>query len=269
MSFVRLTGTIALALSTLPATAQAPTDAVLIDGFEALRAMRIDSLELRDPHLFRSVPILGCIDATPLLNNELDAQFSSDGDGDGLLDRSPMQLFRGIRIDGVGQMRAVDGACTAPASTTACTAAPNAVSAITGYAGQSVGICLDAWPGTTRPYSPALQPATGPCVASASFDQSIDLGGGLVLPLLDTALGATIRVNPTPGLVNGVMRGFVSEAVAEAITLPGDFGGGTLASVLPGGSGSCAAGDDRDELDGVSGWWFYFQYTATDVAYAE
>lgn len=269
MVTIRLLGAFALALVAARSTAQAPTDALLIDSFESLRAMRIDSLQLRDPHLFRNLFPLGCLDATAVLNGALAEQFTADGDGDGLLDRSPMQLFRGIHIEGAGQMHVLDGACTAPVGTTTCVAAPTAVTAAVGYAGQAIGTCLDALPGTTRPYSPALQPATGPCVASASFDQSIDLGGGLVLPLRGTALGATMQVNPVPGLSNGVMRGFVSEDVAEAIVLPADFGGGTLASVLPGGVGSCASGDDRDELDSVSGWWFYFQYTATEVPYSE
>ena len=269
MSVLRTAGAIALATIACSASAQAPIDPLLIDGFESLRAMRIESLQLRDPHLFRDVFILGCLDATSVVNDALAEQFATDGDGDGLLDRSPIQLFRGIRIDGVGQMRGIDGACTAPAATTSCTASAAAIAATTGYAGQAVGTCLASLPGTTRPYSPAVQPAIGPCFATASVDQTIDLGGGLVLPLQGTAFGATVRENPTPGLSNGLMRGFVSEAVAATVVLPEEFGGGTLASVLPGGVGSCATGDDRDTLEGVSGWWFYFQYTASQVPYAE
>jgi hypothetical protein len=44
-------------------------------------------------------------------------------------------------------------------------------------------------------------------------------------------------------------------------------GGQPLSSVLPGGAGNCAAGDDRDVLDAVTGWWFYLNYPADEVPY--
>ena len=62
----------------------------------------------------------------------------------------------------------------------------------------------------------------------------------------------------------------VPESVADTlvIELPG-LAPRTLSSLLPGGSGACAAHDDRDQHEGVSGWWFHFNYSASVVPYAE
>jgi len=44
------------------------------------------------------------------------------------------------------------------------------------------------------------------------------------------------------------------------------IGGQPLSALLPGGAGNCAAGDDRDMLNGEPGWWFYFAIEAERVA---
>jgi hypothetical protein len=47
------------------------------------------------------------------------------------------------------------------------------------------------------------------------------------------------------------------------------IGGKALSEVLPGGdppgagNENCSATSDKDVHDGVSGWWFYFNFTAS------
>lgn len=63
--------------------------------------------------------------------------------------------------------------------------------------------------------------------------------------------------------------GFLSEAVADATMV--DLGAGPvpLSSLLPGGTGNCDSGDDKDlGPDGTTpGWWMYFNFTALAVTY--
>ena len=88
------------------------------------------------------------------------------------------------------------------------------------------------------------------------------------LRIVDTYVGS-----PATGLVNGLIRGFVSETDADAIILPDtiDFVGGLpLSAVLPGGTGNCNGGDDRDVgPGGESGWYFYLNFTADPVPWTD
>ena len=64
------------------------------------------------------------------------------------------------------------------------------------------------------------------------------------------------------------MRGFVSETDADNTILPAGLpiiGGLPLSALLPGGTGNCAAHDDRDMLEGVRGWWFYLNFSAERI----
>ncbi|MCU0757367.1 MAG: hypothetical protein MUE46_20025 [Xanthomonadales bacterium] len=71
----------------------------------------------------------------------------------------------------------------------------------------------------------------------------------------------------------GLLRGFLTEAAADATLLPADLpviGGRPLSSLFRGGTGNCSTGpSDKDTLDGVSGWWFYFEIRAVPVPYQE
>jgi hypothetical protein len=247
----------------LPAQAQ---DFIFPDGFEPLRAHRIDTLVLRDPHLFAQV--IGCNDITALVNAQIDTGLSGDSDGDGLLDNSPMLLFRPLDTDGSrGLGQTGTARCTAPAAGTSCQSADPPALAALPYAGQAIGTCLAPVPGTVRPYSPPVTAPAGPCFAS---DPAAGGGAGLPLPLTAIRSAATRRENPTAGLADGLLYGFVTEAAADALVLelPG-LGPRTLSSLLAGGTGACPAYSDMDVHEGQDGWWFYFNYTATVVPYAE
>jgi hypothetical protein len=254
------------AAMTAPGTLSAqPGDFVFPDGFEPLQAHRIDTLVLRDPHLFAQV--IGCNDITGVVNAQIDTGLSGDSDGDGVLDNSPVLLFRPLYTDGSRGLGETGTArCTAPVAGTSCEPSDPPVLAALPYASQDLGTCLAPLPGTVRPYSPAVTAPAGPCFVS---DPAAGGGAGLPLPLTAIRSAATRRDNPTPGLANGLLYGFVTEAAADALVLelPG-LGSRTLSSLLAGGTGACPAYSDMDVHEGQDGWWFYFNYSATVVPYA-
>lgn len=279
---------ILIALVTLaagPAAGQGGAgDLIHPDGFEALQAYRIDGLVLRDPHFFASVLIF-CSDLTDQVNARIADGLGADADADGLLDSSAMLLFRPLRTnDRPGLGRTGGARCSAPAAATACLPDEPPSLAPMPYAGRSLGTCLAPLPGTVRPYAPAVGSPTGPCFASDASDAltghalaawssllpASARGTGLPLPLASVRSAASRRDNPVPGLADGLLMGFLAESVADTlvIELPG-LGARPLSSLLAGGTGACPSYSDKDVHEGESGWWFYFNYTAGAVPYAE
>ncbi len=266
--------------------------AIFSDGFEsgdtsawsltvglAPRVLRFSDLDLRDPHLFVEVTIIVplCLDFTddPLpgfgsFNGSLQDQISADGDGDGFLDLSSLLLFRPFDSQGMGErVDYDDGMCTAPIGTTTCAADPLTDPLITSYDAHPAGTCLEALPGTTSGYSPSIGEPTAPCFVTVAETTDFMLGD-LTVTLEDVQIAASFPNDPATSFDTGLIRGFISEAEADALLLPPDLpviGGQPLSVLLPGGSGNCAAGDDRDMNGGVSGWWFYFNFEADRVAY--
>lgn len=291
------------ALACGTAHAQTEPDWLWVDGWEEYvsppEAFRITTLALRDPHVFVTVPPQPplpalCLDFTDnaipgtgfSLNGQIAASLTGDADNDGYLDGSTLLLFRPLdRTTPLARLEQVPARCTFPASTTSCEPPPTPVPpTIDFFDTRASGTCLSPLPGTTGnnppspqypPYSPAVTAATGPCLRTGTRSASTgDLG--LELPLIDVQLGATFTPAPTDQLVNGLIRGFLPESVADAIQIPlPDPPGGTvtLSSLLPGGTGFCtgALGSTRNNKDvylGVPGWWFYFNFTATRVPYS-
>ena len=87
--------------------------------------------------------------------------------------------------------------------------------------------------------------------------------------LRNVRIAASYAGTPPGTLVNGLIRGFLTETDANSTTIPASFpliGGRKVATLLPGG-GSCATHDARDMADGVRGWWFYLNFTAAPVTY--
>jgi len=90
---------------------------------------------------------------------------------------------------------------------------------------------------------------------------------GLHLPLEDVVGAARSRGEPSEGLVEGVVRGFLREADADAALIETRLGAGALSEFLPGGHHNCAHGDDRDlGPDGSRGWYVYLNFTAEAAA---
>ncbi len=279
------------------AIAQAEPDWLSVDGFEEFvsppDAFRITTLALRDPHVFVTVPPL-CLDFTDTaipstgfsLNGQIAATLTGDADNDGFLDASTLLLFRPLdRTTPLARLEQIPARCTFPAATTSCESLPTPITPTVDYFDtREIGSCLAPLPGTTGnnppslqypPYSPAVTSASGPCLRTGTRAGTVG-DVGLALPLVDVQLGATFGPSPTDQLVNGLIRGFLPEAVADSIQIPlPDPPGGTVAlsSLLPGGTGFCTGAigstrNNKDTYQGVSGWWFYFNFTANRVPYS-
>jgi hypothetical protein len=288
-----------LALSLLAGAAGAQTSdqaagtALYGDGFESANtlawdlrvpplppptAFRIVDLDLRDPHVWINVAPFGCFDFTddalplglgPSFNESLQTAIETDGDGDGLLDFSFILGFRPFSEGAVDlRIDAGCGLCTDPPATTTCDWDRQVViPRTTSYDGLSAGVCLEALPGTTSGYNPPVAPTLGPCVVTdiGPVPIVILVIGGVPIILDEGRISGSLVGTPVFRLEDGLVRGFLSEAVADAILLPGPAGDIVLSSLLPGGQGSCAPGDDRDILDDTPGWWFYLEHVAEEA----
>ncbi len=295
-SKVLLPAFVGLLLGLANAPLAAGLTAVFADGFESgntlawsasagepalapAEVFRLSDLDLRDPHLYVS-PGFGCFDFTdqdvPLFpgsafNGQLQAAITGDSQPDGLLDSSYLLEFRpfaeaaaAVRLD-LGS-----GLCTAPMAGTSCAPDPASLPQTATYDGLAAGSCLAALAGTTYlPYTPEVATVAGPCFVSAPRRVVFDLNG-VSLPLSDLQIAGDWTATPVSGFATGLMRGFLSEAEAANVLLPASLpivGGEPITVLLPGGAGNCAAHDDRDNLNGVSGWWFYFNFPAAAVAW--
>lgn len=277
-------------------------------------AFRLSDLDIRDPHIYAVLPFFGCEDITDsvplnlsdsvndLLENAIqcDGDCGSAGDDDGLLDVSFVLLFDPLdqANGGTGSVTVLEADCTAPMSSTTCSPSAGGLSQSGTYSTDTANTCLDVLPNTTRPYSPAITTPAPACFATDSISLTIDFSG-ISIPLEAVEAGATYVGNPATDLSNGLLRGFLSEAAADAIVIPDTIavvGGRPLSSLLPGGdppasgtacngnadcmngercvSGACSyencAGHSDLDVgpDGTTpGWWFYFNFPADRVPY--
>lgn len=246
-------------------------------------AFRMSDLDLMDPHIY--LRFIGCRDitngnvplnASPPINGLLQNAITMDEDSDGLLDLSFLAIFRPLDQTNAasGGITIAEADCTAPMSSTSCVVDPAMHTIENGtYTTDTVNDCLDVFANTTYGYTPNVNASMPPCFMSTTIDLTIDISG-IQVPLTDVQIGATYVGNPATGLSNGLLRGFISEADADNITLPMSLpliGGDPLSSVLAGGTGACANHDDRDVgPDGTTmGWWFYLNFPADQVSVTE
>ena len=292
-----LPASIGLLLAAAGSSLPAQLTLVFADGFESgntlawsasagepalapAEVFRLSDLDLRDPHLYVTVPVVGCFDFTDQdfpfglgqsFNGQLQAAIAGDSEPDGFLDSSFLLEFRpfdeaanALRLD-IG-----NGICTAPMAGISCAPDPASLPQTAAYDGLAGGPCLAPLAGTTNPpYTPEVASVAGPCFVSAPRRVVFNLNG-VALPLTDLQLAADWTATPVVGFSTGLMRGFLSEAEAANVLLPASLpivGGQPITVLLPGGATNCAAHDDRDSLNSVSGWWFYFNFPADAVAW--
>jgi hypothetical protein len=124
--------------------------------------------------------------------------------------------------------------------------------------------------GTTSGYNPAVTASTAPCFVAALG--TVTLAAPVPLTLQDAYVAAQYQGNPANALVNGLIRGFLSEATANATIMPANMaliGDKSLSSLLRGGVGSCSqpapALGDRDIVNATTGWYVYLNFIATVV----
>lgn len=243
---------------------------------------RAADLDLRDPHVFLNVPGFGCQDFTddpagggliPSLNSQLAAAVTGDGDGDGdlLLDLSVLFGFRPLDVAAAGgRLDRALGDCSAPLAGTVCDWQRPPIPVTADYDGLAAGTCLAPHPGTTSGYSPAPAEPIAPCYTSSPRQVTLELIETRLELLASQAGGEFLGGPPPASIEGGLLFGFLTEAAADAILLPADLpivGGQPVSILLPGGTGNCAAGDDRDTFGGMSGWWLYLDYRAEPVPF--
>jgi hypothetical protein len=233
---------------------------------------------VRDPHFFIT-PILGCEDITDkgilgsaAINEQFNEAIVNDLDPqDGFLNMSFMLLFRPLdQAAAEGTFEFATGDCTAPIESTSCEIKAGTEPAAGKYANLK-DICLEPVPGelSAANYEPKPGSTNGPCFRGEPLSFTLDLGD-FQLPFIDAEIAAQYVGDPADGMVEGVLHGFLTEESADNTILPEDIpllGGQPISSILPGGKNNCADHDDRDMLDGVSGWWFYLDFKAARVGY--
>jgi FlgD Ig-like domain len=244
-------------------------------------AFRFTDLDWRDPHLFVTVPLLGCLDFTNFdsfgvvgLNPAVQNAIQTDTDSSGDLDRSFVVVFDALDQSASAGTLAFGGVtCTAPLAATTC---EQTSPLFPGSYDNTPASCLAVIPGTTNVlYTPGIIAPNSPCFVAALGNITIDVM--IPLSLTDAYIAATYVGDPATHLVDGMIRGFVTDAVASNTVVPpsiGVIGGKTLASLLRGGVGCCSqpspATGDRDVGPGdVTGWYVYFNFTAAVVPYTE
>jgi len=243
----------------------------------ARTVFRISDLDWRDPHVF--VSLLGCRDITDTpfgglsVNPMLQASIQSDADSNGVLDLSHLIVFDPLDQAGAGgTLIFSDGTCSAPYPPGLCTEWGNSVT--TTYSNLP-GACLDVLAGTTwGPYTPEVVTPGAPCFVANLGTALFVILDRVPVVLTDTWLAATYVGTPAGDLVNGLIRGFLSETSANNTIIPADMpviGGKSLSFVLPGGNPPgvdicCAAHSDMDVgPGGVPGWYVYMNFTAEPV----
>ena len=78
----------------------------------------------------------------------------------------------------------------------------------------------------------------------------------------DQAMALVDQYGPTVKELGGKLGGLRERVKSLPTNLP-VVGGRSLGSLLRGGTGNCMSGSDKDTNNGVVGWWFYLNYTAT------
>jgi hypothetical protein len=156
--------------------------------------------------------------------------------------------------------------CTSPETGTTCDNSTGTAYSLT-YHNVATGAVMTPVPGTTSGYSPAITSPTGPgfYTDASTIAESLQ---GVNLTYYGYQVSAAYSGAPATGLVSGLIAAFITQSDAQATVI--DFGGPigsvTLDSILKGGAGGCA-GDDRDTYNAQTGWWFYYNFTATQVTY--
>jgi len=228
------------------------------DGSTPPTAARMNTMELRDPHLFA---LGGAVDVTDTVNGTISDGITMDASDppDGRLDLSLVLVFRPWDAGTAsGRMDVVAGAnCSAPEAGTMCQG-DAAATVVMATATNGDATCLMPAAGTTGGYDPPITVPSARCFVTGQHSVSLMLGP-VALTLENAQVAGTYS---TAGhmLSNGLMIGFISEAAADATILPADLpvvGGMPLSALLD--------ANDQDMNAGTTGWWFYLNFRATRV----
>jgi len=238
-------------------------------------AFRIDTVSLRDPHVFANLG--ACSDVTELANTLLTGLLTTDGDdADMYLDLSLLAIFRSLHQPphAGGSVEIATANCEPPVGMEVCSPDGETPQSAT-YQNQTAGVCLEPLPGTSGPgnmgsYTPPITTPSASCFATTPVTLTFPFGV-FTVPLQDVSAGATYVGDPANQFINGLLRGFLSEADADMIIIPPSVplvGGQPVSRLLPGGTGSCAPHTAKDIGPGSQpGWDFHLNFTARRVTW--
>jgi hypothetical protein len=231
-------------------------------------AYRITQLEMRDPHAYFSGIGGSCNDSNNIANDALQRPIDHDDNNDGYFDDSQVIVLRPLAQDD-GAMTPVSVYFKAQCTTNATTCKPGPLAPGNDTAtSAATGTCLSSIAGTVKPYNPAVMSATGPCFSIGAVNVTASVFGTQV-PLQQLQVGATYMGSPATGMMNGIIRGFLTQADADATSIAFGPFPARLSSFLPGGQNNCANFSDKDTLGATQGWWLYFNFTAEAVPWSE
>jgi hypothetical protein len=227
-------------------------------------AFRFSTLALRDPHVFLQVPVFGCVDFTdtaPLGLTSLN-ELINDTISDLLVIFRPL-----VQAGPGGTMEFGEGLCSGGS----CSGGGKLLQT-TSFSNVSAGTCLAPIPNTTGGFSPPVTNTTAPptCFVSGVFSQPLSL----FPPLGAVQVAANYVGDPATALTDGLIRGFISEQVANQNFIDlGALGSFPLSTFLPGGTNNCFDNDpslrDIGPDNVTQGWWFYFHFTADAVPFSK
>ncbi|MCA9671459.1 MAG: hypothetical protein KC503_37940 [Myxococcales bacterium] len=230
-------------------------------------AFRVNTLSLADPHIY-----LGCaIDLSSTVDGLISDQITKDGDADNLLDLSLLIVFRPLsQGTAMGTVELAQGDCAPPHPPSSCsrTLATQPALGISTYNNQTTGMCLTRTHNGVNVSRHNAGETSAPCFVSTARSVTLQLAG-ISIPLRDLQIAGRYTGNPATGLDQGLLRGFLSKTAAAQVLLPATLplvGGMPLSSIL------CDSGtnDDTDTHPTFgAGWWFFINYTASQVTYTE
>ncbi|NRA32298.1 MAG: hypothetical protein HRU17_03055 [Polyangiaceae bacterium] len=247
-------------------------------------AFLVDNINLRDPLVMVSIPLLGCLESTDLVNDVFNDAFSDDfNPADGKFDTSFLLDPEGADLTAASYPGALlTGSCEAiPAGTNVwefppayCESVPPSTPLVFNTVTTNE-LCLGTVPGTSN-YT--VDAVNGPCVVTEPAAVVLTISG-IELVLAQAQFAGTIVDGATnKELQGGLIRGFITEDSAintilpDREPIPAPVRGEPLWELLKGGGG-CVSGapdSDLDELeDGTPGWWFYINFHASEVGLIE
>ena len=257
-------------------------------------AFRVTQAFIRDPHIWANV--IFCVDATDQngiagtnsANAKLNAAIMGDTNPmDGNYDLSILAIFNPLQqsmmTNPIELMTQAD--CNVASSSTPTVCHPHAgATTVNGTAtNHSTGTCLGILPNTVHPYSPPVTVPSASCFDSDSHDVTFPVAGAMIT-LHGSRAAAAYSGNPATQLLNGEIRGFLTETDANNTNITvGTLYSGPLSGLLAGGNPPapgmpCCANsmtppiNDKDmgpDANGntVSGWWFYINFSAAKTPF--
>jgi hypothetical protein len=246
------------------------------DGDCVPSAFRMTSLVMLDPHPFigsgadasaTCTPLIDVFNAT-IIAPAIAGDTGGDPDGgpDGNADLSFVFVLRPERQTGSANAEFHQPDCPMQGAAAPVSCSPRAgdTPIYFTYSNHTSGDCLAADPATVAPYDPPVPTTTSPCAVTAATDMTLIISG-VTLPFKGAVIAGRFDGNPAAGMVNGLFRGFLSEADAATAM----FSGLPISSLFPDGTGACSGIDDRDVgPDGTTvGWWWYMSFEAQSVTW--